>query len=591
MNDPIALKWKNDGNWDGIMRGGRASSTTCVVRETIGNVVYLLSNDGEIVVGDSVQNGIRYYKISAVTTSGTTVRSFTLTIDNNFVPFQMNTQLIILHAKEPAEQELCLETVLNQIGSYTYLVQYLFTNTVNLRDVNAIPPRFYYPTKHTNLEGFLSLIGQTSRAYWDFPAVVTGSDGFPIFIGQLEQVSGVKMWQWVDKKLGYVISVNDSTKRIKTIPVMQMPCGAVLGRNTFSIARKAPAAQRFFLALEPPYPDDLWKGDIIRFYSSAYSMDMWSMSEEPTYAECLVVGVNVPNVQVTLKSGEFKKNDQLYSLTEPEKLYTITALRTLGENYEFTLTPIPPEWVANTVLKKTIADVRNPGKRSMPLIQKATGAFISYEKRPSVRLIVKNGNLNWFSAQIARGTPEVGDIFHVVNSTTLYKIIKIEGDNFYCDPTPPIAFGNSTELEIVRSVMDLSCGIQVPAYGEYYLSMHSTSLLYSNATFLITGRDRDTTDLIYEEGANWSPALVNANYYCTHNIYKKGDYCYNGLQHPRTMAHVTELLYEYQRLITAMWDQIQILSMKITNETSNWINFAQDHLMGDPYWSLYYARL
>jgi hypothetical protein len=139
--------------------------------------------------------------------------------------------------------------------------------------------------------------------------------------------------------------------------------------------------------------------------------------------------------------------------------------------------------------------------------------------------------------------------------------------------------------------MDLSCGIQVPAYGEYYLSMHSTSLLYSNATFLITGRDRDTTDLIYEEGENWSPALVNANYYCTHNIYKKGDYCYNGLQHPRTMAHLTELLYEYQRLITAMWDQIQILSMKITNETSGWIGFAQDHLMADPYWSLYYVRL
>lgn len=594
MANPISLKWKNDGNWDKLMRGGRTTATTCLVLSTmvVGTeaTVYLQHHDGSIEIGDAVQNGFRYYSVIATDPE---FHWFILEVDSRFIPYQPNTPLILLKPNSFSDSDLCLETVLQQIGAYTYLVQYMFNNTVNVRDVNAIPPRFYYPTKHTSLTGFLELIGQTLRAYWDFPAVVTGLDGFPVFIPQLVQISGVKMWQWVDKKLGKVISVNSTDKAIKTIPVMQMPCKAILGANMFAIARKESTSQRFFLALDIVYPEDLHRGDRIRFYTTAASMDMWDLPTDPIQAKCLVYDITGARVRVIYQTGAFAAGDHLYESATPGLIYTVLKVEKQGSGYSLYLNIVPPMWPRNTELTKVEKDVRVPGKRTMPLIQKATGIFLSYEKRDSVRLIVKEGSLNWFSAQIARGTPIVGDVFHVLNETELYTITKIDQDNFYCDPAPRSSFTNSTELEIVRSVMDISCGISTPAYGEYYLSMTSTPMLYSNTTFKIMRCDPETYDLIYDEEQNWSPAVINANPFCTHYIYKKGDYCYNGTIFPRTMEHVTELLYEYQRLITAMWDQIQILASYIagTSTMETWLGLAQGHLSVDPYWQLFYEEL
>jgi hypothetical protein len=388
--------------------------------------------------------------------------------------------------------------------------------------------------------------------------------------------------------------VDKKKKTLKTVPTMQMPCGAMIGQNTFALARKAPTQQSFYLALEPEYPDDLYKGDLIRFFTAAPSMDLWDLPPDPVAAECSVLDTVNNQVRVRYQTGDFYQDDYLYNIADPQSiLYKITQLEKHGNEYTLYLSPTPPDWAQNTILRKTTKDVYLPGKHTMPLIQKAMGTYLSYEKRPSVRLIITNSKLNWFSAQVARGTPEVGDIFHVVGDKTLYKITKIERENFYFDPTPQRDFSISTELEIVRSVMDMACGIITPAYGEYYLSMHSTPLLYSNTTFQITGHEPETYDLKYNEGQNWSPNDVNNNAYCTHYLYKKGDYCYNGLQHPRTMEHLTELLYEFQRLITAMFDQIQIVSIYLANEATmmEWLGFAQGHLGNDPYWKLYYEGI
>jgi len=592
MAATIDLKWKNDGDWDGLMRGGITKASTCMVGKTIISgseaVVYIQSHDGDINEGDAVQNGICYYSVIAVDKTGDTINSFTLAIDSRFVAFQVNTQLIILKPKEPAEQDLSLETVLNQLGAYTYLVQYIYNNSVNLRDVNAIPPRFYYPTKHTSITGFLELIGQTLRAYWDFPDVVTGLDGFPVFIPQLIQVSGVKMWQWVDKKLGYVLSVDEENKTIKTRPVMQLPCKAILGGQVFAIA-KSLGQQKYQLALEPDL-NSSYQGDLIRCFTTAESMDWWDLPTDPIQAECQTLDVVNDRVRVRFQSGEFYTDDILYEVENPEQVYTVTKVEVAGATYSLYLNPIPPAWPQGTLLRKVEPDVRVPGKRANPLIQKATATYLSYEQKPSIRMFVIDGELNWISAQTSRGTPVVGDVFHKVDETDLYTITKVEGDHFYFEPTSPVAFSNSEELEIVQSTMDLSCGIQIPAYGEYYLSMTNTPSLYKNATFRIVGRDPDTLDLKYDEGANWSPYDVARNAFCTKNIYKLGDYCYNGTTFPRTMEHLTQLLYEYYRLITAMWDQIQITGIYLTNNQTmeEWIGSATDHLQADPYWKLYF---
>jgi hypothetical protein len=601
-SNPIDLKWKNGGDWNAMMRGGRSSGTTCVVLRSEGNKTYLQRYDGNIEIGDAVQNGIRYYKIDSVQTSGSgstqVIRSFTVTVnDNNYVPFRTNTTIIILKPNSWGQKDLCLETVLGQIGAYAYMVQYMFNSAVSLQAVNAIPPRFYYPTKHKNLEGFLSLIGQTLRAYWDFPDVVSGLDGFPLFIPQLVQISGVKMWQWVDKKLGYVTSIDRTKKTIKTIPVMQLPCKAMFGRNIFAIARKAPATQRYYLALEPEFIEDFRLGDMIRFYTTANSMTWWDLPPEPTFAECVVNNIALSTVRVQYLSGTFSVGDQLYERdNEHGLLYEVTAVKDYTSFVELALNPSPPQWPMGTVLIKTTKDVRTPGKHALPLIQKSTGVFLSYEKRTPIRLIVKKSQYGWFTAQMSGGTPVVGDVFHAKDGTDLYTITKIENDNYYFTPAPQVSFGNSSELEIVRSVMDFACGITTPAYGQYYLSMRSSPVLYKNMTFTIKGRDKDTRDLIYSEGANWSPADTNGIAYCTHNIYKINDYCYNGLTFPRTMEHLTELLYEYQRLITAMWDQIQIVCDYIANQmpSFDWLairGYGQDNLQNDPYWGLFFERL
>jgi hypothetical protein len=62
------------------------------------------------------------------------------------------------------------------------------------------------------------------------------------------------------------------------------------------------------------------------------------------------------------------------------------------------------------------------------------------------------------------------------------------------------------------------------------------------------------------------------------------------------MEHLTELLYEYQRLITAMWDQIQIVCEYIANQmpSFDWLairGYGQDNLQNDPYWGLFFERL
>ena len=59
------------------------------------------------------------------------------------------------------------------------------------------------------------------------------------------------------------------------------------------------------------------------------------------------------------------------------------------------------------------------------------------------------------------------------------------------------------------------------------------------------------------------------------------------------MEHLTQLLYEYQRLITAMWDQIQILAAYIAqqNPAFDWLairGYGNDYLLADPYWQLFY---
>lgn len=585
MAAPLSLKWVHDGNWDSLMRGGATKASTCIVLKTEENVVHIQSHDGLIEIGDAVQNDIRYYSIIAVEQDGDLIRSFTLEIDGHFIPYRVNEQLIILKPKLPAEQDLTLETVLNQLGAYTYLVSYLFTNTVNLKDVFTIPPRFYYPTKHKNLPDFLKLIGQTLRSYWDFPDVVTGLDGFPVFIDQLVQISGIKMWQWVDKKLGYVTTIHEAEKRIKTRPVMQMPCGVTTGRNIFAIARKAQGPQSYYVAIDPPHPEDFYFGELIRFHTSAPSMDMWNLPIVPIKAKALILDVIGKRVRVRFQMGAFYKDDIICELSNPGLTYTITDVEKSGQTYSLYLTFAPP-WAIGQVITKT-----GTGKRTNPLIQKATGIYLNYTYVKPIRLFVTGGELNWFSAQVANGTPEIGDIFHRKNDNTLYTITRINQNNFYCDPTPTLGFNNGEELELCRSTIDLACGITTPAYGEYYLSMTSTPLLYSNTTFRIVGRDFETQDLIYDEGENWSPAIINSNIFCTHYLYKKGDFCYNNALFPRTMEHLTQLLYEYQRLITAMWDQIQILGLSITNEMNDWITHAQNYLLTDPYWSLYYKEL
>jgi hypothetical protein len=582
MNDPIALKWLNDGDWTGLLRGGPTSSTTCVVNKTEINgnhaTITLRSQEGGISSGDAVQNNDRYYKVTSVQNN-----SFTLAIDSHFTAYQAFKQLIILR-KQSGVRILTLESILQQLGSYTYLLNYLFSITTNPTLHIVIPPSFFYPEKHRTLEGFLKLIGSTLRGNWNFPAVVTGEDSMPKFVDQLVQISGVKMWQWVDKKLGKVLSVNNNTKQLNTEPILDMPCGAMCNNQIFVISRKTNVNHKFLLALEPTDSDQLHKGDLVRFYTSSSSMDWWNLPEDQVRAECTVIVCVGSRVTVHFKTGFFRIGDIIYA--DGPGIYTINAVEPAGDNTYLYLDHIA-DWPIGTLLTKQEADVRVPGKRTMPLIQKARAIFLSYTKQTPIRLLISKNEANWANAQIVGKTPVIGDIFHQIGQTVLYTIVQTYGNNIYFTPDCPHELG---ECEITQSTMDFACGITVPAYGEYFLSMHSSPLLYSNATFIIKEIDPISFNLIYDEGENWSPAIINSNPYCTHSIYKVGDYCYNELIFPRTMEHLTELLYEFQRLITAMWDQIQILGVSIHGQ-QNWIYDAEQQLLVDPYWALYYEAI
>lgn len=507
--------WLNNGNWNGLLKGPQSGESSFTVARQINNIITVSVSSGQIKAGYVFFKDATAYKIVSVDNEDAPT---TITVDPTHynTPFTPRTKVICTSTKVRIQDQVTLqktlESVLHQIGGYAYLVQYLAASTVNMRLATGVmPARFFYPNRHKTITGYLSFIAQVLRTYNSFPAVVMGFDGEAHFVPGNVNYNALQLWQWVDKKRAKVISVDKEAHTLCTVPVMQMPCKALMNAEVFGITKHI-AGRTFQLAFDLAGVHK--KGSIIRFFTPTDSMDLWIEPE---------------------------------NITDPETQHS-----------------------------------------AMPLTQKANALYLSHTYVKPVEAIVSSQHMNFLKVQWASDTLEVGDCFYIEGEKKLYTIESYDGMymSFYPPMTTPLQQG--TKIKVTKSLIDLAAGIRIPAYGEWFLSMLHPSNLTANMAFAITGIDEEY-NLQYGAASNtgWFPHDTFGTAYVTNYLYKVEDWCYNDLMMPRTYEHVLELLYEFKRLLTIMWERIQLVNLAILNTNNAWIQNAYDALQTDPYWRLF----
>lgn len=507
------FSWLNNGNWNGLLKGPEEGESTFTVANQFGNTILVQQSSGRIKPGYAFFKDSRSYSIATVDNED---HPSVLTVSPTNSPFAPRDKVICISTKPRVQDQVTLqktlESVLHQIGGYTYLTQWLAASTVNMRQATGImPSRFFYPNRHRTVIGYLSFIAQVLRAYNSFPQVVMGFDGEGHFVPGSINYNALQLWQWVDKKRAKIISVDRTAHTMKTIPVMQMPCKAIMNAEIFGIAKYI-SGQTFQVALDLNRQHRT--GSTIRFYTPTESMDQW---------------------------------------TEP------SSIEVEGYNHE-----------------------------AKPLTQKAVGTFLSYNYVKPIEAIVSLHNMNYMQLQWSSDEIKVDDYFHVQGETTIYEIKSNDALGIFFYPPRTTIIPAGTKIEIAKSTVDLASGILTPAYGDWFISMLHPSNLTANMSFAITGRTEEY-DLTYGQGSNtgWYPHDIFGTGYATNYLYKVEDWCYNDLMMPRTYEHMLELLYEFKRLITIMWERLQIINLYLLNDTNNWIKSAYDSLQADPYWRLF----